>query len=118
VMPPRCPRCNGWIRPSVVWFGEPLPQDSWQLAVQGAKTCDVFFSIGTSSLVYPAATLPQKASKRGACVIQVNPMQTQLDMDATYNLHGKAGEVMTALLTATLGQTQVTTPMNINGTTN
>lgn len=95
--PPQCASCGGWVRPGVVWFGEQLPMDSLAQAVASVKTCDIFFSIGTSSLVYPAALLPFEAAERGACVIQVNPDATQLDSVATYNLKGRAGEVMGAL---------------------
>lgn len=98
--PPRCPACNGRIRPGVVWFGESLPEDVWQVALEATQTCDVFFSIGTSSLVHPAASLPEMAVRRGACVVQINPSSTPLDRLAAHNLHGKAGEVLTQLWSA------------------
>lgn len=97
LMPPKCERCGGWIRPGVVWFGENLPDDSWARAKKAVQKCDVLFSIGTSSVVYPAAALPLEAAKRGACVIQVNPAPTDLDPVARHNLRGRAGEVMSAL---------------------
>lgn len=102
--PPQCPSCGGWIRPGVVWFGEDLPADSWMQAKMAVKTCDVFFSIGTSSSVYPAADLPFEAAERGACVIQVNPTPTELDRVSNYNLKGKAGEIMKALHRVIWGQ--------------
>lgn len=95
--PPQCTSCGGWIRPGVVWFGEDLPMDSWRHAKIAVNTCDIFFSIGTSSLVHPAAELPYEAAEREACVIQVNPNPTELDCVANYNLKGRAGEVMDAL---------------------
>src|SRR2546430_4230245 len=51
----RCRSCGGLLRPDVVWFGEMLPIDALETAVTAAENCDVFFSIGTSSVVYPAA---------------------------------------------------------------
>lgn len=99
-MPPKCAHCGGRIRPGVVWFGESLPPDSWRESEAAIKTCDVLFSIGTSSLVYPAAELPRKAAANGACVIQVNPGSTELDAVADYCLKGRAGEVMPALVEA------------------
>jgi len=95
--PPQCQSCGGWVRPGVVWFEEELPMDLWMQAKMAVKSCDMFFSIGTSSLVYPAAELPFEAAELGACVIQVNPIPTKLDLVANYNLKGKAGEVMDAL---------------------
>ncbi len=98
--PPECGHCGGRIRPGVVWFGESLPANSWRQAEAAVKSCDVLFSIGTSSLVYPAAELPHQAAAGGACVIQVNPNATELDALAHYNLRGKAGDVMSALVEA------------------
>lgn len=100
--PPQCERCGGWIRPGVVWFGEDLPRDAWIRAESAAGSCDVFLCIGSTLVVEPAASLPSVAVRRGACVIQVNPNLTELNRKADYNLHGKAGEVMTKLLRALL----------------
>ena len=100
IMPPACTHCGGRVRPGVVWFGESLPTAVWGHANKAARTCDVMFSIGTSSVVYPAAAMPFEAAARGACVIQVNPLPTNLDHVATYNLRGKAGVVMAALIEA------------------
>lgn len=101
--PPECPACGGFIRPGVVWFGESLPADSWQRAQSLASQCDVLFSVGTSSLVYPAAGLPALARSAGACVVQVNPHPTGIEHLLDHNLQGKAGEVMPALLQAVWG---------------
>ncbi|PPD43840.1 MAG: hypothetical protein CTY16_12975 [Methylobacter sp.] len=98
--PPHCKHCKGPIRPGVVWFGEMLSETAWKQAEQATSQCDVFFSIGTSSLVWPAAQLPVTASAKGATVIQINPGATALDSRAHYNLRGKAGEIMPALLDA------------------
>ncbi|MFW8566269.1 SIR2 family NAD-dependent protein deacylase [Orrella sp. 11846] len=98
--PPSCPECGGPIRPGVVWFGEMLPEHEWSRAVEVIEQCDVLLSVGTSSVVYPAAELPFTASENGACVIQINPQTTSLDVVADYNLHGKAGEVLTALVSS------------------
>jgi NAD-dependent deacetylase len=60
----------------------------------------VFFCIGTSSLVEPAASLPRYASTHGRNVIQINPEITRHDGFAQYVLRGKAGEILPALLAA------------------
>jgi NAD-dependent deacetylase len=100
-LPPRCPHCNGLLRPAVVWFGESLPPGSLESAVEVSESADVFFCIGTSSLVEPAASLPRYASLSGRAVVQINPEATSHDHIARYVLRGKAGEVLPNLLGAT-----------------
>ena len=98
--PPRCVHCGEYIRPGVVWFGESLPEKAWQAAQQAAHYCDLLFSIGTSSLVWPAAQLPETAARNGAAIVQINPEPTALDRTARFNLRGKAGDILPALLEA------------------
>lgn len=100
VAPPVCPRCGSPIRPGVVWFGESLPEQIWTGAMTAAKNCDLLLSVGTSSVVWPAAALPELAARAGATVVQVNPAATALDDHAHYNLRGKAGAILPALLAA------------------
>ncbi len=100
IKPPRCTHCGGTVRPGVVWFGEPLTDDDWGPAKQAIRSCDALLSIGTSSVVYPAAVLPFEAAERGAGVVQINPQPTDLDAVARYNLHGKAGELLPQLVQA------------------
>ncbi|NTU61856.1 MAG: NAD-dependent deacylase [Chloroflexi bacterium] len=97
---PRCPRCGASLRPDVVWFGELLPPAAWETAAQVANSCDVFFSIGTSGLVEPAASLARVASQRGAAVIEVNPTTTSLTSRATFALQGASGEILPHLVKA------------------
>lgn len=74
-LPPRCPDCAGLARPAVVWFGEPI--DARVLAdCTAALDCDIFLSIGTSSVVYPAAGLLHTARQRGAFTVEINPQAT------------------------------------------
>ncbi|MBF0183194.1 MAG: NAD-dependent deacylase [Magnetococcales bacterium] len=98
--PPRCARCSGPIRPGVVWFGESLPETIWQQAEQATNQCDLLFSIGTSSLVWPAAQLPFQAKQHGATVVQINPNGTSLDPVADFNLHGPAGFILPQIVNA------------------
>lgn len=100
ITPPACVECGAPIRPGVVWFGESLPADAWRAAQQACDDCDLFFSIGTSALVYPAAELPLRAARGGATVVQVNPAPTPLDAHAGFNLRGAAADVMPRLLAA------------------
>lgn len=98
--PPRHPQTGGMLRPDVVWFNEHLPPDNLQAAVKAAHDCDIFLSIGTSSLVYPAAALPFEALNSGAIVVEINPTPTQLSTMATHCLRAPAGEALPALLKA------------------
>lgn len=99
-IPPRCPTCGGRLRPDVVWFGEMLPERALAAAMDAAARCDVFLSIGTSSLVYPAAALPEMALGAGAVVVEINPSETPLTPRATHSLRGPSGVVLPALLAA------------------
>jgi NAD-dependent deacetylase len=93
-VPPRCPRCGAFLRPDVVWFGEMLPLGAFESASEAARGCEVFLSIGTSSLVYPAAALPYEALEIGATLVEINPDLTPLTPHATFALQGRAGEVL------------------------
>jgi NAD-dependent deacetylase len=101
--PPRCVACGGRIRPGVVWFGESLPQGPWRAAVEAARQCEVFFCIGTSALVQPAASLIDLAQQSGAVTVQVNPNPTDMDRTVTHVLRGMAGEIMRALVERAFG---------------
>jgi NAD-dependent deacetylase len=98
--PPRCPRCEAYLRPDVVWFGERLPPAALEAAARAASTCDVFFSIGTSGLVEPAASLARVALRRGVAVVEINLGNTPLTSRATFVLHGASGEILPALIKA------------------
>jgi NAD-dependent deacetylase len=79
-LPPRCPACRSLARPAVVWFGESI--DAEVLArCEEALACDLFLSVGTSSLVYPAAGLLSTARSRGAFTVEINPEATPAAVD-------------------------------------
>ena len=86
------------IRPGVVWFGESLPTDGWEAAQDAASGCDVFFCIGTSSVVQPAASLINFAMRAGAVTVQVNPNPTGLESHVTYELPLAAGAVLPGII--------------------
>jgi NAD-dependent deacetylase len=95
---PCCPHCGAYLRPDIIWFGETLPQKAWMEAEEAARTADVFLSIGTSSVVYPAASLPWIALSQGGAVVEINPEETPLSDHVTFALAGKAGEVLPAIV--------------------
>jgi NAD-dependent deacetylase len=90
--------CGGLIRPDVVWFGEMLPFEALRFAEDCAMRSDVFFTIGTSAEVYPAALLPLMAGKSGAYVIEINTKPTAISNEVDAVLEGKSGEVLNELV--------------------
>ncbi len=100
---PRCLDCGGMLRPHVVWFGESLPREALETAARVARTCDLFFSIGTSGLVQPAASLAFAARNRGAVVVEINLEPTPLTPKCDYAFHGKSGEILPLLVQSAWG---------------
>ncbi|AVX92148.1 NAD-dependent deacylase [Pseudomonas koreensis] len=100
IEPPRCARCNGKLRPGVVWFGENLPVHAWRSAVRLVTSCDLLVSVGTSGVVMPAAGIPRMALAGGATVIHVNLEEVGFKGADQIMLMGRAGVVLPALLEA------------------
>jgi NAD-dependent deacetylase len=92
--PPLCVRCDGLLRPHVIWFGEVLEEDVLEEAERAVAFCDLFMVIGTSALVQPAASYPFAAARRHVPVIEVNTERTAVSEVATLVLSGKAGEIL------------------------
>lgn len=97
IEPPRCGRCNGKMRPAVVWYGEDLPPQVWKKAVHLVKDCDLLISVGTSGIVMPAAGLPDLALASGASVIHVNKADVSKGEQKEFMLVGAAVEILTML---------------------
>lgn len=95
---PTCPGCGGHVRPGVVWFGEAIPEQARNESFAAAENCDVFLSIGTSSLVFPAAGLAQVAKETGATVAEINPNPTGMAAYFDHAIEGKAGTVLPSIL--------------------
>jgi NAD-dependent deacetylase len=100
---PRCLKCGGLLRPDVVWFEESLPREQLDAAVNATRTCQVFFSIGTSGVVHPAAALAHAAKGEGAVVIEINAEPTPLTPKVDFAFHGKSGEILPKLVKAVWG---------------
>lgn len=91
---PACFDCGSLLRPDVVLFGEMLPAGAYENAAMRAQDCELCFVIGTSSVVYPAALIPEVARAAGAYVVEVNPERTPLSDSCDEVLTGKAGEIL------------------------
>jgi len=92
-IPPKCPYCGGLIRPGVVWFGEGIDSDVMAQSVD-ALNCDLFFTIGTSSLVYPAAALVHEAKRRNAYTVELNIESTAASGQLDLSVQGAAEEFL------------------------
>jgi len=95
---PTCKKCDGLLRPDVVWFGEALPRAELESAVLAARSCEIFFSIGTSGVVQPAASLAHAARNKGALVVEINAEETTLTSKVDYFIQGKSGEILPELV--------------------
>jgi len=99
--PPRC-HCGGKRRPGVVWFGESLPASALLKARKASGACQLFLSIGTSSVVYPAAGLIDFALANGAKVLEVNPQETPFSGRAHWSIRAASASVLPQLFAAAL----------------
>lgn len=97
---PQCPTCDAHLRPDVVWFGEPLPAQALEDALRAARACDVFFSIGTSGVVEPAASLAYEALRAGATLVEINPQPTPLSVHARFYFPQPAGVALPKIVQA------------------
>ncbi len=96
-LPPHC-RCGGLARPGVVWFGEPLPDGMWLEAEHAASDAEVLLVIGTSAVVYPAASLVTIARRAKARIIEINIEETPISNEVDCSLRGPAGEILPRLI--------------------
>ncbi len=97
--PPRC-HCGSMLRPSVVWFGEALPPAALHRSTREVQKADVVFVVGTSGLVYPAASIPYIAKDAGAILVEVNPEDTPHTEIADVFLRGPSGEILPRIVDA------------------
>jgi NAD-dependent deacetylase len=98
---PLCPKCNGILRPDIVWFHEALPEEIWMRAMEAAEACDVLLVVGTSAVVYPAANLipiAKRGKSPGATIIECNLTRTSASEQADIGLYGPSGETLPELV--------------------
>ena len=93
-----CPRCGAPLRPAVVWFGEPLPQIVWREAERTCGALDCLLVVGTSAVVYPAASLIELAATGGATIISANTEPSGSFAADHFELIGPASKVVPQLL--------------------
>jgi NAD-dependent deacetylase len=96
-LPPLC-KCGNMLRPDVVWFGELLPQDVWQDAMNFASKCDLMIIVGTSLVVSPANTLPIYAKQNNATLIEINPENTSMSREMNLVIRNTSAESLPELV--------------------
>ncbi len=99
-LPPRCPDCAALLRPDIVLYTESLPSHVISAAMRAAETCDLMLVIGTSGVVYPAASLPQIAHQQRATVVEINPQDTPLTGIMDYSVRASAAEALPEIVAA------------------
>lgn len=97
LMPPRCTRCGGYVRPGVVWFGESLPEDAVRQAASLMRQSDLLVVVGTSGVVHPAAGMVSLA-RPDALVIEINPQAEQRSHRIDHMLQTTAAVGLPAVL--------------------
>lgn len=95
---PDCELCGGILKTATVSFGQPMPAREMDLAVQACESCDLMIAVGSSLVVYPAASLPVLAKRNGARLIIINRTETPLDRAADLVIHGEIGETLSRLI--------------------
>lgn len=94
---PKC-SCGGMIRPDVVWFGEFLPQDQFRKSELASVDSDIFFIVGTSAIVYPAASLIFSAKENGAFLVEINIEETEVSSISDLSFFEKAGKILPEII--------------------
>ncbi len=95
---PECMTCRGLLRPHIVWFGESLDPDDLQQSFNALRNCDVLLIIGTSGVVYPAASFGPIAKENGAFVAELNLDPTPNSDLVDVAFQGRAKDLVPQLL--------------------
>jgi len=99
---PRCTTCGGILKPATISFGQPMPQEAMSLAFEWAAECDLCIVLGSSLVVYPAASVPIEAVRGGAPLIIINRDETPMDDRANLVIHGSVTEILGPMVEAAL----------------
>lgn len=91
---PNCLRCGGLVKTATVSFGQAMPEAAMLRAEEATRAADLFLVLGSSLVVYPAASFPERAKRNGAVLAIVNNDPTPLDGIADLVVNAPIGEVM------------------------
>lgn len=95
--PPACIMCAGPVKSATISFGQAMPQQQMMRAQELALECDLFLVVGSSLVVYPAATLPIIAKRQGAKLVILNREPTDLDPIADLVIRAESGVALARL---------------------
>jgi NAD-dependent deacetylase len=90
----QCPQCDRWLRPDVTWFGDMLNQAVVERATKAIAESNIFISVGTSGVVWPAAGYPHTAKNNGALCIEINPEANEMSSLYDHNIREPAGAAL------------------------
>ena len=96
-LPPKC-SCGGNLKPGTILFGEPLPKDAVDMAKIASKNCDLFIVLGSSLVVFPAASMPRIAKKNGAKLVIINIDPTPFDEIADIVINGSTSKILSEVI--------------------
>ena len=91
---PYCDYCSGILKPDTISFGQAMPEDKMALAFAYARQCDLCIVLGSSLVVYPAASVPIQAVENGAKLIIINRDETALDARADLVIHESVSKAL------------------------
>jgi NAD-dependent deacetylase len=95
---PECEHCGGLLKPATISFGQSMPAWEMERAIRACHECDLLIAVGSSLVVYPAASLPALAKQNGARLIIINRTPTPLDDLADLALHEEIGLTLPKLI--------------------
>lgn len=75
-----CPDCGSILRPDVVWFEDLVDEAVFAHAGELVREADLFISVGTSGVVWPAAGFARLARDAGALMVEINPEDTEVSV--------------------------------------
>ncbi len=95
---PQCGACDGIVKTATISFGQPMPAEPMERARAAALSCDLFLAIGSSLVVWPAASFPLLAKQNGAALVILNREATDHDPCANLVLHREIGPTLSAVV--------------------
>lgn len=100
VIVPTCPRCGGWLKPAVVFFGEQVPAEKTAAAFNAVAECDALLVVGSSLTVWSGYRLARAARQDGKPLYILNMGQTRADAEATMKVEAPAGAALSLIAAA------------------
>lgn len=95
---PYCDDCSGILKPDTISFGQAMPEDKMMRALDHARVCDLCIVLGSSLVVYPAASVPLQAARSGAELMIINREPTPMDDQATLVIHQSVSSALDAII--------------------